>query len=108
MAKVKAIAKQTLYGSYGHAGEGQEIVLNENDAKQLEKSGAIEITGEASDDDVTEKASSFSITDNTGKPKEKAEAETDAANPTGVKEKNATAGPAANKKTAPAKTSKKK
>jgi len=84
MAKVKAIAKQTLAGSYGVATEGQEIVLDEKHARQLEKSGAIEITGEAGEDEGEQKEGSFTITDNTGG-KEKAEGDTDKANPTGAK-----------------------
>jgi hypothetical protein len=94
--KVTAIAKQTIHGSYGLATEGQEIVLDEKHAKQLEKRGAIEITGETDDEPTTKKEGSFSITDNTGKPKEKAEQDTDAKNPTGEKNKNA--GPGSNEK----------
>lgn len=97
MAKVTAIAKQTLHGSYGLATEGEKIVLDKKHAEQLEKQGALEIVGEAGDESTKE--TSFSITDNTGK-KEKSEQETSTANPTGEKktinptpEKNANAGP---------------
>lgn len=94
--KVTAKALQTLHGSYGLANSGDEITLDERHAKELAEKGLIEIIGEASDDAATEKEGSFNITDNTGKAKEKAEADTDKANPTG--EKNAKAGPAAPKK----------
>lgn len=99
MAKVKAKALQSLAGEYGMAVAGDEIVLNKKHAEELQERGAIEIVGEADEAEVKEKETSFNITDNTGKPKEKAEQETDPADPTG-KEKNDKAGPGAAKTTA--------
>lgn len=95
--KVKAIANRTLMGEYGRVRQGEEITLNEKHAKELEKKGAITIIGDTEDEPTKEKEGSFTITDNTGKNKEKAEEDTDEKNPV-KKEKNEKAGPGKIKK----------
>lgn len=85
MAQVKAKALTTIAGSYGRALAGDEIILNDKHAKQLEDQGLIEITGDAPDDeDGTPKSKGVRVTDKTGNA-EKAEGDTNPKNPTGQK-----------------------
>ena len=92
---VTATAKQTLHGVYGLANAGDTITLSEKHAKELEEKGLVENITDASEEEPKGKQG-LSISDNTGKPKEKAEQDTDKENPTG-KEKKEKAGPNAPK-----------
>jgi hypothetical protein len=96
MKNVKFLS--TSAGSYGVAHTGDELVLKNSVAAELEKNGTVEVLGDA-DEDAEESAvkGSLRIHDETGV-KEKAETETDPDNPTGKKEKNAKAGPNGPKK----------
>lgn len=109
MKRVIIKAKQTLAGVYGQISEGEETTLHEKHAKQLEDRGLVEIIGDADEDEEEEgeKGGNFTITDNTGKEKEKAEQDTDKSDPTG-KEKSDKAGPSATKKEAPKRAAPKK
>jgi hypothetical protein len=96
MKSVKFLS--TSAGSYGVAHTGDELVLKNSVAAELEKNGTVEVLGDA-DEDAEESAvkGSLRIHDETGV-KEKAETETDPKNPTGAKEKKSPAGPNAKKK----------
>jgi hypothetical protein len=89
--KVSATIKQTLHIEGTLYTVGQTITISELHAKELEGKDLLTITGDVSDEATSEKENSFSITDNTGKPKEKAEKETNPVDPIG--EKNTKAGP---------------
>jgi hypothetical protein len=90
--KVKALT--TLMGGYGKAYADDILELRSKDAKALSDQGLVEIIGETDTDEKDfvganltkpKKEADVTITDNTGKPSEKAEDDTDKKNPTGAK-----------------------
>jgi hypothetical protein len=82
MANSKVKFLQNSAGSYGLAHEGDEVIVKSSVAKELEKAGIAEISGDTDEDETIPQAGSIRIADETGKGNSPA-GETDEENPTG-------------------------